>query len=108
MHEHLKQISKATLPGRFAVVVMDQAGWHTKEDLYDLPNVVPLFLPPSSPELNPMEQVWKWLKDHFLSNRTFEGYEDIENSSCRAWNIFAKSKELFQTMCLPIWANLNV
>lgn len=106
MHEHLKQISKVTLPGRLAVVVMDQAGWHTSESIYDISNVVPLFLPPASPELNPMEQVWKWLKDHFLSNRVFDGYDDIENSSCMAWNIFAKSKELFQTMCSPIWANL--
>jgi len=107
MHEHLKQISKATMPGRFAVVVMDQAGWHKNKDIYDMPNVQPLFLPPASPELNPMEQVWRWLKDHFLSNRTYNTYQDIEKSSCKAWNFFAKTKELIQRICLPDWANLN-
>jgi transposase len=107
MHEHLKQISKATPPGRYAVVVMDQAGWHTTKEIYDLPNVIPLFLPPCSPELNPMEKVWKWLKEHFLSNRVFEDYEDIEKSSCEAWNLFAENKELIRTMCSPIWASIT-
>lgn len=106
MHHHLKQISKATVPGRYAVVVMDRAGWHTTNNIYDLPNVVPLFLPPASPELNPMEQVWKWIKDHFLSNRVFDDYEDIEESSCNAWNIFANCKRLFDSMCYPDWAKL--
>jgi len=43
MHEHLKQISKATLANRLAVVVMDRAAWHTTKHIYDIPNVVPLF-----------------------------------------------------------------
>lgn len=104
MHHHLKQISKATKPGRFAVVVMDRAGWHTTKNIYDLSNIAPLFLPASSPELNPMEQVWKWIKDHFLSNRVFDDYEDIEESSINAWNIFANSEHLFKSMCSPEWA----
>jgi len=108
MHHHLQQISRATQPGRFAVVIMDRAGWHTTSNIYDMPNVAPLFLPPASPELNPMEQVWKWIKDHFLSNRVFDDYDDIEESSCDAWNIFASSKSLFDSMCNPDWAKVNV
>ena len=106
MHHHLKQISRATKPGRFAVVVMDRAAWHTTDNIYDLPNVAALFLPSASPELNPMEQVWKWIKDHFLSNRIFDDYEDIEESSCDAWNIFANSESLFDSMCYPHWARM--
>jgi transposase len=108
MHHHLQQISRITKPEYFAVVVMDQASWHTTENIYDLPNVAALFLPASSPELNPMEQVWKWIKDHFLSNRVFDGYEDIEKSCCDAWNIFAKSKDLFESMCNPWWSKIAV
>jgi|HubBroStandDraft_6_1064221.scaffolds.fasta_scaffold137408_2 transposase len=108
MHHHLEQISRATKPGHFAVVVMDRAGWHTTDAIYDMTNVAPLFLPPASPELNPMEQVWKWIKDHFLSNRIFDDYEDIEESSCDAWNIFASSKSLFDSMCYPDWAKVPV
>ena len=103
MHQHLKQISESTEHGRTAVVVMDRAGWHTTDKIYDFPNVVPLFLPAASPELNPMEQVWQWLKDHFLSNRVFDNYEDIEDSSCRAWNIFSNSFDLIRSLCNPIW-----
>jgi hypothetical protein len=52
--------------------------------------------------------VWKWIKDHFLSNRIFDDYEDIEESSCDAWNIFASSKSLFDSMCYPDWAKVPV
>jgi transposase len=106
IHKHLRQISKATKPGHFAIVVMDQAPWHKSQNDEDLRNVAPIFLPPYSPELNPMEQVWKWIKDHFLSNRIFENYEDIEESSCNAWNGFVSQPDLFQTICNPSWAQL--
>jgi len=108
MHHHLQQISSVTKLDHFAVVVMDQAGWHTSQEFYDIHNVVPLFLPAYSPELNPMEQVWEWLKDHYLSNCVFDGYEDIEKSCCDAWNIFAKSKDLFKSMCDPWWSRTAV
>jgi transposase len=108
MYQHLKQISAATQPGRFAVVVMDKAPWHTTKKIYEFTNLAPLHLPPSSPELNPMEQVWKWLKDHFLSNRVFKTYEDIEQSSCNAWNSFLEETSLFKSMCNPSWSDLTV
>ena len=107
MHHHLRQISNATEPDRFAVVIMDRAGWHTTDNIYDMPNLAPLFLPPTSPELNPMEQVWKWIKDHFLSNRIFDDYEDIEQSSCKAWNFFTSCESLFDSMCYPSWAKMT-
>lgn len=106
MHHHMKQISNATKEGRFAVVVMDRAGWHTSEKIYDFKNVAPIFLPPYSPELNPMEQVWAWIKDHFLSNRVFDNYFDIEKSSCAAWNKFVSNNNLFKSMCSPSWAGM--
>ena len=69
MKAHMQAISDAVPKGRHALVIMDGAGWH-QENL-DLHNVTLLKLPPYAPELNPCEQVWRYLKEHFLSNRCF-------------------------------------
>jgi transposase len=45
-------------------------------------------LPTASPELNPTEQVWQDLREEWLSNRSFDGYEDILQSCGQAWNAF--------------------
>ena len=62
MKKHLAQISAATVKGRFAVVVMDGAGWHRDDIADEFDNLAILKLPAYSPELNPIEQVWSWLR----------------------------------------------
>ena len=69
MKAHMQAISDAVPEGRHALVIMDGAGWH--QETLDLPNVTLLKLPPYSPALNPCEQVWRYLKENFLSNRCF-------------------------------------
>ena len=65
MKAHMQAISDAVPEGRHALVIMDGAGWH--QESLDLPNVTLLKLPPYSPELNPCEQVWRYLKEHFCN-----------------------------------------
>lgn len=75
-----------TLPGHVhAVMVVDGAGWHNADDLITPKNVTLLPLPPYSPELNPIEQIWAYLKSNFLSGRIFNGMEDIFDHGVRAW-----------------------
>nr|WP_254620215.1 IS630 family transposase [Vibrio metschnikovii] len=74
MINHLAQISKATTKGRHAVVIMDGASWHTDDIAAQFDNVSIIKLPPYSPELNPIEQVWSWLRQHFLANQSFTNY----------------------------------
>ncbi|TNY98047.1 hypothetical protein CGK56_21900, partial [Vibrio parahaemolyticus] len=62
MIEHLKKILAVTEEGRHVVVVMDGAGWHTEEIAHDFKNVSVIKLSPDTPELNPIEQVWRWLR----------------------------------------------
>ncbi|EOB4963803.1 TPA: hypothetical protein I7203_14945 [Vibrio vulnificus] len=88
MVEHLKQLSAVTEKGRHAVVIMDGAGWHTNDIAEPFDNVSIIKLPPYSPELNPIEQMWSWLRQHYLANQSFEDYEDIVSKVCRAWNSF--------------------
>jgi transposase len=54
--------------GRHAVVVMDQAGWHSTKRLEIPNNISILHLPPYSPELNPQEQVWQYKVPPIVKN----------------------------------------
>ncbi|HDY7622256.1 TPA: IS630 family transposase, partial [Vibrio vulnificus] len=67
MVEHLKQLSAVTEKARHTVVIMDGAGWHTNDIAEPFDNVTIIKLPPYSPELNPIEQVWSWLRQHYLA-----------------------------------------
>ena len=73
-------------PDAHAVLLLDQAGWHFAAALVVPGNITLLPLPPRSPELNPVENVWQFLRDNWLSNRVFEGYDDIVAHCCVAWN----------------------
>ena len=55
--------------------------------MLDVPkNITPIFLPSRSPELNPVENIWQFMRDNWLSNRMFKSYEDILDHCCFAWN----------------------
>ncbi len=77
MAAHLKEVSLAVDPGCHAVLLLDQAGWHGAARLAVPANITLLSLPPRSPELNPVENVWQFMRDNWLSNRVFKSYDDI-------------------------------
>ena len=104
MKRHLQEISQTIPKGRHAVVVMDGAVWH--KERYNLPNLTILKLPPYSPELNPIEQVWQYIKQHWLSNRCFESYEAIVDAACQAWCNFAKQVATVKSLTARHWAVL--
>jgi transposase len=83
---HLAEISRTVKPRAHAVVLLDQAGWHGAKALEVPDNITLLPLPPRSPELNPVENIWQFLRDNWLSNRVFRSYEDILDHCCYAWN----------------------
>ena len=68
----------------FIVMVLDQAGWHLAGELSVPKNMRLIFLPPYSPELNPAENIWQFLRQNHLSNRVFESYTDIVDACCAA------------------------
>jgi len=70
------------------VIVVDGAAWHQSHLTDKFANLSIIKLPPYSPELNPIEQVWQWLRQNELANRCFNGYDDIVDECSRAWNIF--------------------
>jgi DDE superfamily endonuclease len=83
---HLAEISLAIAPGAHAVLLMDQAGWHMTDKL-DVPaNISIIALPAKCPELNPVENIWQFMRDNWLSNRVFTSHENIIDHCCVAWN----------------------
>jgi DDE superfamily endonuclease len=86
MSLHLQEISAAVAPGAHAVLLLDQAGRHGSHALDVPPNITLLPLPPRSPELNPVETVWQFMRDNWLSNRVFSSYGDILDHCCFACN----------------------
>lgn len=84
MSLHLAEISLAVAPGAHAVVLMDQAGWHMTDKL-DVPdNISIVALPAKCPGLNPVENIWQFMRDNGLSNRVFTSYENIIDLCCEA------------------------
>ena len=93
-----------TIPeNEHAVMVLDRAGWHGAKALEVPPNVTLVPLPPCSPQLNPMERVWLWLRERFLSPRVFTGFEAIVDARRHAWNAFADDPDRIRSLCLQPW-----
>lgn len=86
MNEHLRLLSEQVGPTRHVVLVLDGAGWHVAQALRVPANLTLLLLPPYSPELNPIERLWAYLKSHYLSNRVYQDYDDLFATCRDAWN----------------------
>jgi transposase len=92
MNAHLAEIARTVAPGAHAVIVLDGAGWHGGKDLV-VPDAISLLtLPPYAPELNPVENVWQYLRANWLAISVFDGYDAIVTACCAAWNRFADAR----------------
>lgn len=85
MNAHLQAISRQVGPSRHVVLMLDRAGWHVAKALAVPDNLTLLHLPPYSPELNPVERLWAFLKSHYLSNRVFADYDHLFTAVKAAW-----------------------
>ena len=84
MNLHLAEISRTVAPGAHAVLVLDGAGWHSSKTLIVPENISLLSLPPYSPELNPVENVWQFLRANWLAISVFDDYPAIVDACCLA------------------------
>jgi transposase len=101
---HLQEIARAVAPGAHAVLLLDQAGWHLSARLRVPDNITILPLPSKSPELNPTENIWQFMRDNWLSNRIFESYDDILDHCCEAWNKLVDQPWIIMSIGLRQWA----
>jgi len=109
MNLHLAEISSQVTPGAIAVLICDGAGWHQEGgDLVVPGNIVLLHLPPYSPELNPMENVWDYLRGNRLSAGIWDTYDDIVDACADAWNWFVNDPDRIRSIGTRAWATVNV
>ncbi len=104
MNVHLAEISRRVTVGAHAVLVLDQAGWHTSPKLRVPENISLLPLPPYAPELNPVEQVWAYLRANFLSHRVWNSYNAIVDACCDAWNTLMNMPQRLASITRRTWA----
>jgi transposase-like protein len=101
---HLAEIGRHVAPGAHAVVVLDGAGWHGGGDLAVPENLSLLPLPRYSPELNPVENVWEYLRQNKLGHRVWPDYEAIVATCCEAWNWLVAAPDRLASITRREWA----
>ena len=107
MQAHLDEISFNVARNAHAVLIMDRAGWHTTARLKVPENITIILLPSRSPELNPMENVWQFMRQNWLSNRVFETYDDILDAGCTAWNRLIAQPQTITSIGSRKWAHIG-
>ena len=105
MNLHLAEISTQVAPDAHAVITLDGAGWHQAGARLVVPeNISLLPLPPYSPELNPVENVWQFLRQNHLANRVFDTYTAIVDACCEAWNALTANPDRIRSIATREWA----
>ena len=107
MQLHLEEISLNVARSAHAVLIMDRAGWHTTAKLKVPRNITIILLPSRSPELNPMENIWRYMRQNWLANRVFENYQAILEACCTAWNTLITQPENITSIGMRKWAHIG-
>ncbi len=108
MNLRLVEISANVSPGAHAVLTIDGAGWHQTGDKLRVPdNITLLHLPPYSPELNSVENVWAFLRGNKLSNSVFDTYDAIVETCCDAWRWLTDQPDRITSIGHREWACIN-
>jgi len=105
MQHHLDEISLLVTPAAHAILIVDRAGWHMTNKLIIPDNITILPLPPRSPELNPVENIWQFMRDNWLSNRIFNSYDEIVAVCCDAWNKLINQPWKIMSIGMRDWAH---
>ena len=105
MSTFLAEFARTIPDDMHAVMVLDGAGWHDPRAL-NAPEAVTLVpLPPYSPELNPVERVWLYLRERFLSHRLLADYDAVVDACCRAWIALTAEPGRITSLCAYPYLN---
>ena len=96
MNLFLEEFAKE-IGNKKVIMVMDGAGWHKSKDLKTPNNIKLIFLPPYSPELNPIERLWLYIKQNVIKNKFYESIDLLEDALCKF--ICAMTNEVIKKVC---------
>jgi len=85
-------------------MLWDKAGFHTANKVKIPDNVTIMPLPPYSPELNPVENLWHYLRSHYWANRIYADYNDLCRAAADAWRKAALDWEIVKSVCCAKYA----
>lgn len=104
---HLDEIAMTVAKGVHAVLLLDRAGWHTTDKLFVPKSLSLIFLPSRAPELNPVENIWQYLRANWLSNRVFNTYADILDAACDVRNKLTAQPAVITSIGTRKWAHIG-
>jgi transposase len=115
MNVFLEQFSRELPADAHAAMVLDRAGWHVAGALKVPANITLIHLPrldrarrgPKSPELNPAENLWHYLRSHYWSNRYYETWEDLRVAASDAWRKVCLVPDLIKSICADTAVRAN-
>ena len=90
------------------ILLSDQASWHTGHELIIPKNIHFLFLPPHSPELNPAEHIWDYMREHDMANKSFDSMDQLEDMLVVSMKKFPSLQDTFQSLCSFPWLLVNL
>lgn len=99
--EHTAQ----TFPNDFCLMILDGAGWHHATDLRLPSNMALLYLPPYSPELNPVEHLWSYLRTNTIGNTTFKSLDQVQSTLADGMRQLLQQPELVASITNFSWLN---
>lgn len=99
VNRFLQEMSKEIDDGVHVVLIWDGAGYHRSGELKMPGNITPITLPPYSPELNPIENLWHYLRSHHWSNRKYADYDALREAGCEAWQATCLDTAIIQSVC---------
>lgn len=109
MNEHLKEISTQVTAGAHAVLICDGAGWHQPGGRLRVPSNIILWpLPSYAPELNPMENVWDYLRQNKLCSSVWDNTQAIIEACDTAWNFLIDDPERIRSIGSREWACVSL
>lgn len=99
MNIFLELFAKEVPEDVHVVMVWDRAGFHMGKELKVPGNITIVPLPPYSPELNPIENLWHYLRSHYWSNRVFKDYDELCDVAEMAWRHTCPAPATIQSVC---------
>src|SRR3954454_14348387 len=99
VNQFLNQISQEIPAGVHAVLLWDGAGYHVGKGLKVPSNVSVIRLVPYSPELNPVENLWHYLRSHYWSLQVYRDYNALEAEAAKGLCAVCQDAERVKSIC---------
>lgn len=94
-----KEFAKEIKPDVHIIMIWDQAGFHTSNNVRVPGNVSLIHLPAYSPQLNPIEKLWQYLRKHHWSNRVHADYDALRCAAIESWQETCLDKVKIKSIC---------